>query len=153
MTACRLADEAAAAALGQRLARALRPGDVIGLSGPLGAGKSVLARAIVRSWLGAPDLEVPSPTYTLVQHYAPEDPGQPEIWHADLYRLDAPEELLETGLMDAFDDAVVLIEWPEKAGGLWPGHGMVLRLDLSENGARIAQAAGVWPDRLAGAFR
>jgi tRNA threonylcarbamoyl adenosine modification protein YjeE len=83
------------------------------MSGPLGAGKSLLARAVLRTCLGAPELDVPSPSYTLANVYA-----HPlgEIWHVDLYRISDPEELLEIGLADAAQGAILLVEWPDR----WP---------------------------------
>lgn len=99
-------------AIGRALAGGLAPGDVVALHGPLGAGKSHLARAIIRARLGDAEAEVPSPSYTLVNVYSTETG---EIWHADLYRID-PEELLELGLADAPSDAILLVEWAER----WP---------------------------------
>lgn len=99
--------------LGTALARALRPGDLVTLSGPLGVGKSHLARAVIRHFLQDPLAEVPSPSYTLVNTYTI---GPLEIWHADLYRLGDSSELTEIGLDDAVDHALVLIEWPDR----WP---------------------------------
>ena len=103
-----LPTEADTTALGQRLARASQAGDVFLLSGPIGAGKSHLARAFIRERLGAAE-DVPSPTFTLVQVYGE---GADEIWHADLYRLTHPDEVWELGLDDAFTRAICLVEWP-----------------------------------------
>lgn len=116
-------DEAAMSALGERLAPRLRAGDILALSGPLGAGKSVLARAIIRARHGDSGLAVPSPSFTLVQIYEPA--GGPAIWHADLLRLEDAGELVELGL-DAAEDAILLVEWPEHAGDALPG----TRLDI-----------------------
>lgn len=102
-----LADDAATAALGHRIALALRPGDLVALSGELGAGKTALARAIIRARLGEDALEVPSPTFALVQPY-------PGMLHADLYRLRADREADELGLLDD-PEAIILLEWPERA--------------------------------------
>jgi tRNA threonylcarbamoyladenosine biosynthesis protein TsaE len=93
-----LPDEAATAALAARLAALLRPGDIVLLAGDLGAGKSFLARALIRAAAGEPELEVPSPTFTLVQSY---DLPAGELWHFDLYRLAAPDEVLELGWDEA----------------------------------------------------
>jgi tRNA threonylcarbamoyladenosine biosynthesis protein TsaE len=123
-----LPDEAATAALGARLARLLQPGDTILLQGPIGAGKSHLARALIRARLGRME-EVPSPTFTLVQNYTA---GEVEIWHADLYRLGHPDEVLELGLDGAFENAICLIEWPDRLGSHLPTG--ALRIILSEEG-------------------
>lgn len=98
----------ASARLGQALAVHLKPGHVVLLSGPIGAGKSHIARAILRD-LGVSE-DIPSPTFTLVQTYHVE---ALEIWHADLYRLSHVDEVAELGLLDAFETSVVLIEWPD----------------------------------------
>jgi tRNA threonylcarbamoyladenosine biosynthesis protein TsaE len=109
----RAATPEATDALGRALAFALAPGDLVALHGPLGAGKSYLARALIRARLADPGADVPSPSYTLVNIYETEGG---EIWHADLYRVD-PDELGEIGLADAPADAVLLVEWAER----WPG--------------------------------
>ena len=116
-----IAHEARTAALGRALAALARPGDVILLEGPVGAGKSHLARAFIRARATDPGVEVPSPTFTLVQTY-PDAPTGGEVWHADLYRLTDPGELVELGLDEAMDRAICLIEWPD-------------RLDMAPNGA------------------
>lgn len=105
-----LADDAATADLGRRLATVLRPGDLIGLSGDLGAGKTALARAIIRTLMGDPGLEVPSPSFALVQPY--ERDGL-TVLHADLYRIVAGREADELNLDD--EESIVLVEWPERA--------------------------------------
>lgn len=127
-------------ALGARLAAVLRAGDVVLLSGELGAGKTTLARGLIRSRLG--DIDVPSPTYTLVQAY---DWGGVELWHCDLYRLDRPDDAYELGLMDAMGEDIVLIEWADKLGVLCPDD--ALRIDLHFDGdGRIATLTG-WEGR------
>lgn len=129
-----LQDEAATQRLGAALAALLGPGDCVTLSGPLGAGKSALARAIVRSVLAEPEREVPSPSYTLVNLHEPEDrdsAGFP-IWHADLYRLSGAEEAAELGLWEALDTAMVLIEWPERLEGRLPSRRVEIVLSLPE---------------------
>ena len=106
-----LADDAATAALGARLAAELKPGALVLLSGGLGAGKTALARAIIRWLVGDPFMDVPSPSFALVQPY--EANGAP-LLHADLYRLRNEREIDELGLFDRAE-AIVLIEWPERA--------------------------------------
>ena len=118
-----LADEAATAALGARLAAAAGPRDVLLLHGDLGMGKTALARGFVMS--AAPETEeVPSPTFTLVQTYPT---GRGAIWHFDLYRLKDPDEIWELGFEDALVDGILLIEWPDRLGGFAPRD----RLDLT----------------------
>lgn len=125
-----LSGEEAATRFGAALGRTLAPGDVVLLSGPLGAGKSHIARAAIRAAMDAPDLAVPSPTYTLVNVYQPAQ--GPEIWHGDLYRLSATDELDELGLEDAADHAILLVEWPERWTTPPARH---LHLDLTITGA------------------
>lgn len=129
-------------ALGRRLAAPLGPGDVLLLSGPVGAGKSALARALIRARLGDPAAEVPSPTFTLVQTY--DLPGGGTLWHADLYRLSSPAEALELGLAQAFEEALCLVEWPDRLGPLAPAG--ALRIDLAPDGeGRRATLSGPAP--------
>ena len=112
-----LHDETETLALGTKIANLLRPGDVVALSGDLGAGKTVLARSVLRE-LGL-EGEAPSPTFAIVQPYGPPETRIP-VWHVDLYRIEDPEEAVELGLEEARRDAAVLIEWPERLGdGLW----------------------------------
>lgn len=122
MNSLHLPDEAATQALGRALAASLRPGDALCLTGPLGAGKSTLARALIRA-LTTADEEVPSPTFTLVQFY--ETAGFP-LAHFDLYRLSDPDEAYEIGLDEALDGGVALIEWPQRLEGRLPA----TRLDI-----------------------
>ncbi|UFS66072.1 tRNA (adenosine(37)-N6)-threonylcarbamoyltransferase complex ATPase subunit type 1 TsaE [Paracoccus denitrificans] len=110
------ADADLTACLARVMAAVLKPGDVVALQGPVGAGKTHFARAFIRARQGEAAEEVPSPTFTLVQTYA--DPLGTEIWHADLYRLTHPEELAELGLDEAMREAVVLVEWPEHGSPL-----------------------------------
>jgi tRNA threonylcarbamoyl adenosine modification protein YjeE len=141
-----LPDEAATQRLGADLALALRKGDVLALSGDLGAGKSTLARAIVRTLAADDELDVPSPTFTLVQTYA----GRVPIGHFDLYRIADAFELDELGLSDVLADGAALIEWPERAEGRLPAGAVTIRLDDAGDGRRatIAGAGGV-VDRIA----
>lgn len=141
-----LPDAAATEAFGARLGACLRAGDVVALTGDLGAGKTTLARAAIRAALDDPDLAVPSPTFTLVQTY---DGETCPIWHVDLYRLDSPEDALELGLEDAFAEAAILIEWPDRLGPYLPQDRLELVLQEAGNGRRVAMRAGAsWRDRL-----
>lgn len=144
-----LPDEAATAALGELLGAVARAGDVIALVGDLGAGKTTLARALIRSHLG-PETEAPSPTFTLVQTY----PGPRfDIWHFDLYRLEDPGEARELGLEEAVD-GLSLIEWPERLGRYLPPARLEVRLSL-EGAGRIARLVDLddWSTRLDGDWR
>ncbi len=127
---CFLPDDAATTALAELLALHLRPGDTLLLSGGIGAGKTHLARAFIQAKLGRAE-DVPSPTFTLVQTYEAADC---EIWHADLYRLSHPDEVLELGLESAFQTAICLIEWPDRLGDLAPPFALRLALSISEDG-------------------
>lgn len=111
MTELLLADDDATAELGRRLATALRPGDLLLLQGDLGAGKTALARAIIRALMADPDLDVPSPSFALVQPY---EGNARSVLHTDLYRIRDPREVDELGLFDRAD-TIVLCEWPEQA--------------------------------------
>lgn len=138
-----LADEAATKALGAALATVLRAGDVVALSGPLGSGKTSLARAILKA-LGE-EGEVPSPSFALVQPY---DALVPPVWHADLYRLDDPSELAELGLDEIRAEGVLIVEWPERAPGAWPD-ALALSLEPVDGGARCltVEAPPPWKGR------
>lgn len=144
-----LATEAETAALGELLAMHARPGDVIALHGDLGAGKTTLARALIRRLAGQ-DTEAPSPTFTLVQTY--QTPGL-VIWHFDLYRLNDPREALELGIEEAAD-GLSLIEWPERLGRDLPSTRLEVRLSFDGEG-RIARLADLqdWSSRLDGDWR
>ncbi|MEM1277565.1 MAG: tRNA (adenosine(37)-N6)-threonylcarbamoyltransferase complex ATPase subunit type 1 TsaE [Pseudomonadota bacterium] len=126
---------------GQALAACLCAGDWVSLIGPLGAGKTALARSLIQARLG-PATEVPSPSYTLVNVYA----GIPEIWHADLYRLSDPEEAEELGLLDDLADRIVVAEWPERLGPSLPARRLELRLDFDGEQGRLARLSrlGDW---------
>ena len=129
-----LPDEAATIALAKRLAEHLHPRDTLLLSGALGAGKTHIARALIRAWLSDADASVPSPTFTLVQCY---DSPRGEVWHADLYRLSDAQELTELGLDEAFGAAVCLIEWPDRMAPDWPDAAL-LHLDRTPGDTRQA---------------
>jgi tRNA threonylcarbamoyladenosine biosynthesis protein TsaE len=138
-----LPDLAATGALAARLAAAARPGDCLLLQGPLGAGKSAFARAFLRALSGDPALEVPSPTFTLVQAY--DMPGGMTAWHFDLYRLDGPEGLAELG-WDEAREGLALVEWPDRLGRLAPEDALRLSLEPLEGEARRATLLG-WERR------
>ena len=125
-------------AFGARLASVARAGDVIALSGDLGAGKTTLARGLLHG-LGLAG-EAPSPTFTLVQTYGPPETRLP-VWHCDLYRLEDSEEAIELGLDEAFDSALVLIEWPERLGHYLPAESLQLRLEGAGEPQRRLTAA------------
>lgn len=123
-------DEAELTRWGLRVGAAVSPPVVIGLSGPLGAGKSVLARAI-GAGAGVRDA-MPSPSYTLVHRYR--GSHQRQVIHLDLYRIESPDELRELGWAHLGDeDEIVLVEWPERAGDLLPPHHWIIRLDVPED--------------------
>ncbi|MFO6466116.1 tRNA (adenosine(37)-N6)-threonylcarbamoyltransferase complex ATPase subunit type 1 TsaE [Jannaschia sp. KMU-145] len=132
-----LPDAAATDALASAVAPRLAAGDTLLLEGPVGAGKTAFARTLIgarRAHAGLPPEDVPSPTFTLVQTY---DAGAVEIWHADLYRLTDPSEVLELGLDAAFEDAICLIEWPDRLGPATPPEAIRLTLATAGEG-RIA---------------
>jgi len=125
-TAFDLDGEAATAAIAGRLAPLAVPGDVIGLWGELGTGKTVFARAFIRA-RGNPGEEVPSPTFTLLQVYDPAADYSGAVFHFDLYRLSAPEDAYELDIEDAFAEGISLIEWPDRLENLLPDE----RLDVT----------------------
>ena len=140
-----LPDLAAMTALGGRIAARLRPGDVVALSGPLGSGKTTLARAVIAT-LGHPG-EVPSPTFTIVETY---DALSPPIVHADFYRLESPREADELGLDDYREGAALLAEWPERAGGFAHEAGCLsLTLEFADHGRKAIVEPGTdWLGRI-----
>jgi len=151
-----LPDAAATARLGAALAAVLRAGDVVALYGDLGAGKTALARALIRA-LPGPDgpeaaavEEVPSPTFTLVQTYE-RDPAP--VWHFDLYRIEDPAEIDELGFAEALADGIVLVEWPERLGDRLPAGALAVTLGFAGAGGEGRRArlrgGGDWPRRLA----
>lgn len=138
-----LTDQTAVEALGRRVALRLRTGDSVCLFGPLGAGKSTLARALIRALAGEAT-EVPSPTFTLVQIY--DGPDFP-IAHFDLYRLRTAEEAFELGLDDAQNDGATIIEWPERLDDALPADRLEIHLAIGESDTqRIVriEAFGAW---------
>ena len=141
----RLADTAASEALGARLAGLVRPGDVVTLSGPLGAGKTSIARGLLAG-LGLED-EAPSPSFAIVQPYERPEVRVP-VLHVDLYRLDSAAELDELGLDEARADSVLVVEWPERAPGRWPD-ALALTLTAGPEGARslTAEVPAAWRER------
>ncbi len=147
-------DEAALAARAAWLAPQLRGGDAVFLRGDLGAGKTAFARAMIRTLTGKPDLNVPSPTFTLVQTY--DTPAAP-LWHFDLYRLKSAEEIFEIGWEDALAGAIMVVEWPERLGddadgGLAPRDRLEIILSIAtDNNMRRDMNLvpyGQWKDRI-----
>jgi tRNA threonylcarbamoyl adenosine modification protein YjeE len=145
-----LADEADTEGLAERLAKELKPGDLVTLSGDLGAGKTTFARALIRALARDPELEVPSPTFTLMQLY---DTPRGAVVHADLYRVADAAELEDLGWEEASEEAIVLLEWPERAADVLSAD----RLDVAlthvpdgDPGARMARltATGAFVPRL-----
>jgi tRNA threonylcarbamoyladenosine biosynthesis protein TsaE len=139
-----LSNENDTEALGRYLAAQLQIGDVIGLSGPLGVGKTALARAMIHA-LGH-EGEVPSPSFAIVQPYEALDPP---LWHVDLYRIEHLDEMVELGLETVLTEGVMIVEWPERAGETaWPD-ALRLSLDFAQNGARrlTAVAPAAWETR------
>ena len=132
-----LLDPEASEALGARLAALVAPGDVVTLSGPLGAGKTSIARGLLAA-LGLVG-EAPSPSFAIVQPYAPPEVRLP-VLHVDLYRIDDPDEIEELGLDEAAGDSVLLVEWPKRAPGWWPD-ALALTLEMLPDGSRRLTAA------------
>src|ERR1700749_3279066 len=132
-----LPDPAATVALGGRIAKGLETGDAVALEGDLGAGKTTLARAILRA-LGVTE-DVPSPTFTLVQIY--ETPLL-TVRHYDLYRIEKVSEIAELGIDEAIEDGIALVEWPERADGRLPGALLHVGLRATDANARTALLSG-----------
>lgn len=147
MTIIALPDHAATEALACRIAQVLRPGDVVALSGGLGAGKTTLARAIIAA-LGH-EGEVPSPSFAIIEAYDPPGVRLPLV-HADFYRLDDPSEVEELGLDDYRHGAALLAEWPEHAGGFAHEPGCLsITLESTEKGRKAIVSPGAdWLERL-----
>jgi len=143
ITLLQLPDLAATERFAARIAALMNPGDAILLSGDLGAGKTAFARALLRTATGDPALDVPSPSFTLVQTY---DTRSGPFHHFDLWRLDGPSALAELGWDDARDD-IVLVEWPDRLGSLAPSDALHLTFELAEGEARVVTVEG-WSGRL-----
>lgn len=125
-----LADDVATEAFGAQLAATLAPGDIVSLEGDLGAGKTALARAVIRALAEAPDLEVPSPTFALIQPY---ETTRGPVLHADLYRLSSVAEADELGLLDD-ETAIVLVEWAERVPEIAQAANLQVRLEMGPGG-------------------
>lgn len=136
--------------LAQTLASRLTAGDVLLFTGDIGAGKTHFARALIQGLLPAPE-DVPSPTFTLVQIY---EVHQFDIWHADLYRLTDPDEVVELGLIEAFNDSLCLIEWPDRLADLAPASALSISMSMTEDPGHRALTfsweAKTWAEKLAG---
>lgn len=145
-----LKSEQDTANLAHQLSHHLVPGDVVLLSGEIGAGKSYFARSLIQFSQDIAE-DVPSPTFTLVQTYSTRIG---EIWHADLYRLGATDEIIELGLAEAFQEAICLVEWPEILGSLTPKDALTLTFKTTPTpGHRqleMSWTGGSWADRLLG---
>lgn len=143
-----LPDAAATTRLGATIAPRLAVGETLLLYGPLGMGKSTLARGLIRA-LTRPDEDVPSPTFTLVQFYE----SDPPVAHFDLYRLNRPEEAAEIGLDEALDGGCAVIEWPERLGddpAVWlgPDRLTVTLKEQAEGRHATVSGAGAWEAKL-----
>lgn len=143
-----LAAERDTLCLGAALAGLAAPGDVIALRGPLGAGKTTLARGLITA-LAAVDEDVVSPTFTLVQVY---DASNGPIWHFDLYRLARPEDVHELGWEEALSGGISLVEWPERLGELLPPARLDVVLSMGGGGdtrRAVLRGGARWKDRIA----
>ena len=140
-----LPDPNATEAFGASLSPLVRPGDVVTLSGPLGAGKTSVARGLLAA-LGLAG-EAPSPSFAIVQPYDPPETRLP-VLHVDLYRVESADELDELGLDDT-GDAVLLVEWPERAGTGWWTEALALTLTIRDDGGRglTVRVPAAWKDR------
>ena len=130
------------AELAARLSVELHPGDILLLKGEIGSGKTHFARSLIQSLLLSHE-DVPSPTFTLVQTY---DTPKGEVWHCDLYRLSAVEEIEELGLIEAFDTAICLIEWPGKLGSMAPATALTIRFESDPNTEEMRLLSLSWSD-------
>ena len=141
-----LPDVAATQALGRALAPLLRTGDIVALQGALGMGKTELARAMIQSLLPH-NTPIPSPSFTLVQHYTT---ATGSLAHFDLYRLKHADEIFELGWEDACGDSIMIVEWPERAGPYLPEHALTITLSQPAADGRRATCTGAptWATRL-----
>jgi tRNA threonylcarbamoyladenosine biosynthesis protein TsaE len=128
--------------LARQIGAQLAPGDCLLLEGPIGAGKTHFARHLIQSLQDSPE-DVPSPTFTLVQTY---DTAAGEIWHADLYRLSALDELEELGLAEAFEGAICLVEWPDRMGELAPDSALRITLNPDPTDDELRHLTLAWSD-------
>ena len=124
-----------------KLAKNLAPEDIILLNGDVGAGKSYFCRALIQSVLQYEE-DIPSPTFTLVQQY---DTEIGELWHADLYRLNDPTEVIELGLLDAIEGAIILIEWPDQITDFLPNSALNININTSDHETRVLRFS--WTDK------
>ncbi len=125
-------NEAEMLVLGGRMGAWLNSRDIVAMTGDLGAGKTTLVRGLIQAQM--PNEEVPSPTYTLVQTY---DLPHYELWHCDLYRLKHPDEAFELGLIDAFEEAVCVLEWPDKIGQHLPDTALNVHIAFAGDGREV----------------
>lgn len=132
--------EAETQRFGAQLAKALKSGDVVCFEGPLGAGKSTLARGLIQTLSGARD--IPSPTFTLVETY---EVQTGDIWHFDLYRLEKQSDVWELGFEDALESGISLIEWPDKIEGIIPADALRLSIEVQPEAERRLHL--IAPDR------
>jgi tRNA threonylcarbamoyl adenosine modification protein YjeE len=132
-----------------KLAKNLAPEDIILLNGDVGAGKSYFCRALIQSVLQYEE-DIPSPTFTLVQQY---DTEIGELWHADLYRLSDPTEVVELGLLDAMESAIILIEWPDQITDFLPNSALNININTSDHETRVFHLSWTdnkWDEKLSG---
>lgn len=141
-----LEDDGASKRLGEDIAPTLRPGDCILLSGDLGMGKTTIARSLIRAFLNDSNVEVPSPTFTLVNHF---QEGRTPLAHFDLYRICDPDELIEIGFNEALELGITLVEWPQRALADMPQDALTLTIDVAGNGRSIAFSGNPrWAERI-----
>ncbi len=130
------------ASLAESLGATLMPGDCLLLSGEIGSGKTHFARSLIQSVMSEPE-DIPSPTFTLVQVY---DTNRGELWHTDLYRLSSLEEIEELGLSEAFNDAITLVEWPDRLGPMTPRHALSITFEADPKHETRRKLTVEWTD-------